>query len=409
VPTNIRAIADFYVRNENDLTATGNDGSTSPLATRLANINPDIGFKAEAPATSDNGTFSLVQLLKRLLQHFTTLFGLLPSSLSSGHFRVSLQESPLLPAALTVSGNLKNALLESPLLPATLSNGSLRTSLQESPLLPATLTATGNMRVALQESSLLPSSLTASSNFKVALQESPLLPAALTASGNLKTSLQESPLLPPALTASNNLRVSLQELAFTGNLKTSLEASPILPTALTASGNFKVSLQELAFAGNLKTSLEASPILPAALTGAGNLKIALQESAVLPASLSASGNLKVAIAERSIPSALRWRDTAISATAKAVSAVPAKVYGWHFINLNTAPVFLHFYNLAAGSVNSGSTPFYTVAIPANGGDREVIQEAPQLDMNVAISVLATTSMTALSSPPLAINGVVFYL
>jgi hypothetical protein len=67
MPTRIKGDQDFYVQNENDLTGSGNTGAGAGTSTRLANINPDIGYPSETAAGSDTGTFSLIRLLKRLL------------------------------------------------------------------------------------------------------------------------------------------------------------------------------------------------------------------------------------------------------------------------------------------------------------------------------------------------------
>lgn len=67
MPTNIQPTSNFYVQNENDLNASGNNGATVGTATRLLQGNPDLGHKAETQANSDTGTFSLIQLFKRFL------------------------------------------------------------------------------------------------------------------------------------------------------------------------------------------------------------------------------------------------------------------------------------------------------------------------------------------------------
>lgn len=47
--------------------------------TSLANLDADLGAQADAVATSDTGTFSLIALVKRGLQNWTTLLGRVPS------------------------------------------------------------------------------------------------------------------------------------------------------------------------------------------------------------------------------------------------------------------------------------------------------------------------------------------
>ncbi len=84
--TRIKADQDFYVQNEDDLTGSGKTGASSLLATRTAYINPDVGYKSESEASSNTGTFSLIALLKRLLN--TTLA--LGQSTMSNSIRVAI-------------------------------------------------------------------------------------------------------------------------------------------------------------------------------------------------------------------------------------------------------------------------------------------------------------------------------
>lgn len=51
--------------------------------TTLANIDADIGQTSDAAATTDTGTFSLLALIKRALQNWTTLLGRVPSLLTT--------------------------------------------------------------------------------------------------------------------------------------------------------------------------------------------------------------------------------------------------------------------------------------------------------------------------------------
>jgi len=129
----------------------------------------------------------------------------------------------------------------------------------------------------------------------------------------------------------------------------------------------------------------------------------------LPAALTPSGNFKVAVQERVIPTYTTWRDVSILASVKQVSSTPIRTYGWHFINLNTIPVYVHLYDAASGSVTPGTTtPIFTIALPAIGGDRESVRETPQLTSSTALSLLATTSLTAISAPAIAVQGFVVY-
>jgi hypothetical protein len=61
---------------------------------------------------------------------------------------------------------------------------------------------------------------------------------------------------------------------------------------------------------------------------------------------------------------LTYRNTALTNTAVAVKAVPGSVMGWNFINSNTVPVYVKFYNTAAASVTVGTTAVVlTIAVP----------------------------------------------
>lgn len=53
------------------------------VKTAVQNLDTDIGAKADAAATDDTGAFSLIALVKRSLQNWTTLLGRIPSLVSS--------------------------------------------------------------------------------------------------------------------------------------------------------------------------------------------------------------------------------------------------------------------------------------------------------------------------------------
>jgi hypothetical protein len=61
---------------------------------------------------------------------------------------------------------------------------------------------------------------------------------------------------------------------------------------------------------------------------------------------------------------LTYRNTALTNTAVAVKASAGSVMGWNFINANTVPVYVKFYNIAAASVTVGtSAVLLTIAVP----------------------------------------------
>jgi len=56
--------------------------SNSPGVTDLVALNSAVGNQVDSAATSDSGTFSLIQFVKRGLQNWTTLLSRIPSSVS---------------------------------------------------------------------------------------------------------------------------------------------------------------------------------------------------------------------------------------------------------------------------------------------------------------------------------------
>lgn len=52
------------------------------VKTAVQNLDADVGAKADAAATTDTGTFSLVALIKRALQNWTTLLARIPALVS---------------------------------------------------------------------------------------------------------------------------------------------------------------------------------------------------------------------------------------------------------------------------------------------------------------------------------------
>lgn len=63
--TRIKSDQDFYTKNESDITGNSNTGETSGSATRLANINPDIGL-AESLTSIDGDLRSIDTASERL-------------------------------------------------------------------------------------------------------------------------------------------------------------------------------------------------------------------------------------------------------------------------------------------------------------------------------------------------------
>lgn len=65
---------------------------------------------------------------------------------------------------------------------------------------------------------------------------------------------------------------------------------------------------------------------------------------------------------------LTYRNTALSSTPSTVKGTAGSVMGWNFINLNTVPVYVKFYNLASGSVTVGTSAVaLTILVPPSDG------------------------------------------
>lgn len=106
---------------------------------------------------------------------------------------------------------------------------------------------------------------------------------------------------------------------------------------------------------------------------------------------------------------LTYRNTALSNNPSAVKATAGSVMGWNFINPNTVPVYVKFYNLTSGSVTVGtSAVVLTIMVPPGDGVTHgmFFQEPDLVPVEVfstAISIvcvtgLADNSITAPSTP-----------
>lgn len=103
--------------------------------------------------------------------------------------------------------------------------------------------------------------------------------------------------------------------------------------------------------------------------------------------------------------------------AQSVKASAGNVFGMTFINPNTVPEFLKFYDLAAGSVTPGTTiPLHTVEVPANDGTNDgqlIITPGTNplwQKFSTAISVFATSVRddTGSTAPSTGLLGEVFF-
>ncbi len=88
-----------------------------------------------------------------------------------------------------------------------------------------------------------------------------------------------------------------------------------------------------------------------------------------------------------------FRTTALTNASQSVKASSGDLWGWNFINLNSVPVYVKFYNTASGSVTVGVTAIVKVLmVPANGS--AVFQSDKQSLQNftTAISISCVTGL-----------------
>lgn len=89
------------------------------------------------------------------------------------------------------------------------------------------------------------------------------------------------------------------------------------------------------------------------------------------------------------------RDIDIDNTAQALSANPGNLYGARLYNLNTFPVWVHFYDLTTGSVTpTSTTPKYSVQVPAGDGtsygECDPLAFTPPMTFATAMTYMACT-------------------
>ena len=87
-----------YTVGANPRPYTAPTASTAALQTAgntsLANLDGDVGATADAAATSDTGTFSIISLIKRGLQNWTTLLARVPAQNVAGLLPVDTLGTP---------------------------------------------------------------------------------------------------------------------------------------------------------------------------------------------------------------------------------------------------------------------------------------------------------------------------
>lgn len=269
--------------------------------TSLASLDTNLGAQADAAASTDTGTFSLVSLFKRLLQRVTTLLGQMPSALTgSGNLKVAVVEST---ATVTVTG-------AGGTFPVTDSGGTLSVddggstvSIDDggaSLTVDGTVSVTGNVDVtpaAPAGNDYLPVRLTDGSAFLSAVP--------VTDNGGSITVDAASLPLPTGAATETTLATLLSTSDFDTKAGALTETAPATDTA---SSGLNGRLQRLA---QRLTSLIA--LLPSALTGSGNLKVAVVESTAtvtVDSELPAAAALSDALANPTAPAVgshgLKW-------------------------------------------------------------------------------------------------------
>lgn len=100
------------------------------------------------------------------------------------------------------------------------------------------------------------------------------------------------------------------------------------------------------------------------------------------------------------------RDVDIDNTAQTLKASMGWLSGLHVQNPNAADAWLHFYDLAAGSVTVGTTtPKLSFVVPANGAYAE---EFDEIAFETALTYAASTTATGGTDPTTGLVGNLFY-
>ncbi len=106
------------------------------------------------------------------------------------------------------------------------------------------------------------------------------------------------------------------------------------------------------------------------------------------------------------------RQPALTNTAVAVKATAGKLYGYNIFNPGTALAYVHFYDVASGSVTVGTTtPKLSIALPSNAsafvGDDTGFGDIP-VDFTTAITIAASTTPGGGTAPGTALVTNLYY-
>ena len=97
-----------------------------------------------------------------------------------------------------------------------------------------------------------------------------------------------------------------------------------------------------------------------------------------------------------------YRDEDIDETAVALKSSAGQIYWIHVVNLDATPVYLHFWDVAQGSVTVGTTlELCSFVVPSQGdanGAGFTMQFAHGIEFGTAITVACTTAIGGTSGP-----------
>lgn len=252
---------------------------------------------------------------------------------------------------------------------------------------------------------LLPTALTGSGNFKVAVQES--LPSGSAVVGKVGID-QTTPGTTNKVSIGTDGTVAINTAIPVGNNNIGDVDVVTVPTdpfganadAASATGSISAKLRYLAGTGIAgMTTLPTGSNAIGKLAANSGVDIGDVDVISLPSTPTGTNSIGKVIPEASASGVglSTYKNDALVATAVAVKAGAGRVYGYHIYNSNTVDIFMHFYDIAQGSVTVGSSArARTLCIPA-GGVIDTTFALP-LTLATAITVAATTTITGNTAP-----------
>lgn len=202
----------------------------------------------------------------------------------------------------------------------------------------------------------------------------------------------------------------------TGNTIAADDVGGVLHQRVKISQGADGSATDVSSAAPLQVTLANGTVPSHAVTNAGTFAV----QATLQAGSALAGKFGIdqttpgtTNATTQIPSAAGTglsvsKTDALVATAVAVKASAGNLYGYHIYNSNTADMFVHFYNIASGSVSVGSsTRTISLCVPG-GGVIDGLFSTP-VAFSTAIAIAATTTITGSSAPGTGLLTDIFYI